>query len=142
MVISGVGLQEERHAMSGQPGPISWCLPVALLWCKRASACNASLWDRSAGKERHESGGHTGPNALTLPVLPGLARRAGPAINPVQVFSTGLLLHCEFVRLEAGSELPCSCLTLPAYASIRHRSGLDFMMWSGFDHGALDLKEI
>ena len=28
MVISGVGLQEERHAMSGQPGPKSWPLPV------------------------------------------------------------------------------------------------------------------
>ena len=73
MVISGVGLQEERHAMSGQPGPKSWPLPVAILWCKRASACNDSLWGRTAGKERHESGGHPGPKSLTLPVFPWLA---------------------------------------------------------------------
>ena len=73
MVISGVGLQEERHAISGQPGPKSWPLPVAILWCEHASACNDALWGRTAGKERHQSGGHPGPKSLTLPVFPWLA---------------------------------------------------------------------
>ena len=66
---------------------------------------------------------------------------AGLAINPVQVFSTLRVNHCEFVRLETGSELPCSCLNLPAYALNRNRNSLDFMRWSDFDHGAQDLKE-
>ena len=73
MVISGVGLQEERHAMSGQPGPKSWPLPVAMLPSKCASACNDALWGRTAGKERHQSGVHPGPKSLTLPVFPWLA---------------------------------------------------------------------
>ena len=66
---------------------------------------------------------------------------AGPGINPVQVFSTGLPLHCEIVRLETGSELPSSCHTLPAYGTNLNRNSLDFMRWSDFDHGAQDLKE-
>ena len=66
---------------------------------------------------------------------------AGPGINPVQVFSTLRANHCEFVRLETGSELPSSWRVLPAYGAIRNRNILDFMRWSDFDHGAQDLKE-
>ena len=73
MAISGIGLQEERHAMSVQYGPKSWPLPVAILGCKRASACNGSLWGRTGRKERHESGGNPGPKSLTLPVFPWIA---------------------------------------------------------------------
>ena len=66
---------------------------------------------------------------------------AGLGINPVQVFSTLPGFDCEIVRLETGSELPSSWLNLPAYGLNRNRSGLDFMRWSDFDHGAQDLKE-
>ena len=73
MAISGIGLQEERHAMSVQHGPKSWPLPVAILQWKPASACNDSLWGRIGRKERHELGGHPGPKSLTLPVFPWIA---------------------------------------------------------------------
>ena len=69
----GSAAGRETCKMSGQPDPKSWRLPVAILWCKRASACNDSLWGRTGRKERHESGGHPGPKLLTLPVFPWLA---------------------------------------------------------------------
>jgi hypothetical protein len=42
-----------------------------------------------------------------------LRHMAGLAINPVQVFRTGLPLHWEFLRLWTGFELPSSCADLP-----------------------------
>ena len=66
---------------------------------------------------------------------------AGLAINPVQVFWTLRVNHCEFVRLETGSELPSSWINLPCYGLNLNRNNLDFMRWSDFDHGAQDLKE-
>jgi hypothetical protein len=52
---------------------------------------------------------------------------AGPGNDPVQVFSTGLPLHWEFLRLRTGFELPSSWRTLPAYGSNLNRNILDFM---------------
>ena len=69
----GSAAGRETCKMSGQPGPKSCPLHVAILWYKRASACSDSLWGRTAGKERHESGGHPGPKSLTLPVFPWIA---------------------------------------------------------------------
>ena len=52
---------------------------------------------------------------------------AGPGNNPVQVFSTGLPLHWEFLRLWAGFELSSSWIALPDYGSDLNRNSLDFM---------------
>jgi hypothetical protein len=54
---------------------------------------------------------------------------AGPAINPLQVFRTGLPLHWEFLRLRTGFELPSSWSNLPCYGVNRKRNILDFMRW-------------
>ena len=81
-----------------------------------------------------------GPKTLNW-IYDRSSHMAGLAINPVQVFWTGRALHCEFVRLETGFELPNSSITLPCYGLIRNRSGLDFMRWSDFDHRAQDMKE-
>jgi hypothetical protein len=51
-------------------------------------------------------------------------------------------LHWEFLRLWTGFELSSSWINLPCYGSNRNRSGLDFMRWSYFDHGAQDLNGI
>jgi hypothetical protein len=67
---------------------------------------------------------------------------AGPAINLVQVYRTGLLLHWVKFTFETGFELPSSCLTLPGYASNPNRNILDFMRWSQIDLGAQDLNDI
>jgi hypothetical protein len=67
---------------------------------------------------------------------------AGPGNNPLQVFSTGLPLHWEFLRLWTGFELPSSCITLPDYASNLNRNILDFMRWPHIDLGAQDLNDI
>jgi hypothetical protein len=67
---------------------------------------------------------------------------AGLGNNLVQVFSTGLPLHWEFLRLRTGFELPSSCITLPDYASNRNRNILDFMRWPQIGLGAQDLNDI
>jgi hypothetical protein len=67
---------------------------------------------------------------------------AGPAINPVQVFSTLPDLHWKFLRLRTGFELPSSLIALPDYGSNRNRNILDFMRWPQIDLGAQDLNDI
>jgi hypothetical protein len=58
---------------------------------------------------------------------------AGPGNNPVQVFSTGLPLHWEFLRLWTA---------LPGYGPNLNRNILDFMRWPQIDLGAQDLNDI
>jgi hypothetical protein len=67
---------------------------------------------------------------------------AGPGNNPVQVLSTGLSLHWEFLRLRAGFELPSSWNVVPCYGTNLNRNILDFMRWSQIDLGAQDLNDI
>jgi hypothetical protein len=67
---------------------------------------------------------------------------AGPAINPVQVFRTGLPLHWEFLRLWTGFELPSSWSALPCYGANRNRNILDFIKWPQIYLGAQDLNDI
>jgi hypothetical protein len=50
------------------------------------------------------------------------------------------LCDWEFLRLWTGFELPSSWVEVPCYGLNRNRSGLDFMRWSDFDHGAQDLN--
>jgi hypothetical protein len=52
---------------------------------------------------------------------------AGPAINPVQGFSTLRGFEWEFLRLWTGFELSSSWRALPCYGASTNRSGLDFM---------------
>ena len=67
---------------------------------------------------------------------------AGPGNNPVQVLSTGLPLHWEFLRLWTGFELPSSWSNLPCYGVNLNRNILDFMSWHQIDLGAQDLNDI
>jgi hypothetical protein len=67
---------------------------------------------------------------------------AGPAINPVQVFSTLPDLHWEFLRLWTGFELPSSWNVLPCYGTNLNRNISDFMRWPQIDLGAQDLNGI
>ena len=67
---------------------------------------------------------------------------AGPAINLVQVYRTGLSLHWEFLRLRTGFELPSSWANLPGYGPDLSRNILDFMRWPQIDLGAQDLNDI
>jgi hypothetical protein len=67
---------------------------------------------------------------------------AGMAINPVQVYRTGLPLHWEFLRLWTGFELSSSWRALPGYGADPNRNILDFMRWSDFGLGAQDLNDI
>jgi hypothetical protein len=67
---------------------------------------------------------------------------AGPAINPVQVFSTLPDLHWEFLRLWTGFELPSSWINLPCYGTNLNRNISDFMRWPQIDLGAQDLNGI
>jgi hypothetical protein len=53
---------------------------------------------------------------------------AGPAINPVQGFSTLPDLHWEFLRLWTGFELSSSCANLPCYAPNRNRNSFCVMI--------------
>jgi hypothetical protein len=62
---------------------------------------------------------------------------AGLAINPVQGFRTGLLLHWEFLRLWTGFELSSSWLVLPGYGLNLNRN-----IWPQIDLGAQDLNDI
>ena len=71
-----------------------------------------------------------------------MGRMAGPGKKPVQVFSTGLPLHWEFLRLRTGFELPSSWIALPDYGSDLNRNILDFMRWPQIDLGAQDLNDI
>jgi hypothetical protein len=52
---------------------------------------------------------------------------AGPGNNPVQVLSTGLRLHWEFLRLRAGFELPSSWSALPCYGADLNRNSFCVM---------------
>jgi hypothetical protein len=70
----------------------------------------------------------------------GTRGMAGLGTDPVRVFWTGRALYQEFLRLWNGFELPSSWTNLPDYGPNRKRSGLGFMRWSYFDHGAQDLK--
>jgi hypothetical protein len=65
---------------------------------------------------------------------------AGPAINLVQVYRTGLPLHWEFLRLRTGFELSSSWRALPCYGADLNRNILDFMRWPQIDLGAQDLN--
>jgi hypothetical protein len=67
---------------------------------------------------------------------------AGPAINLVQVYRTGLPLHWEFLRLRTGFELPSSWVDLPCYGLNLNRNILDFTRWPQIDLGAQDLNDI
>jgi hypothetical protein len=67
---------------------------------------------------------------------------AGLGNNPVQVFSTGLPLHWEFLRLWTGFELPSSWVDVPCYGLNLNRNILDFMRWPQIDLGAQDLNGI
>jgi hypothetical protein len=67
---------------------------------------------------------------------------AGPGNNPVQVLSTGLPLHWEFLRLWTGFELPSSCRTLPCYAAHLNRNSFCAMRWPQIDLVAQDLNDI
>jgi hypothetical protein len=67
---------------------------------------------------------------------------AGPGNNPVQVFSTGLPLHWEFLRLWTGFELPSSWVEVPCYGLNLNRNILDFMRWPQIGLGAQDLNDI
>jgi hypothetical protein len=60
----------------------------------------------------------------------------------VQVFSTGLPLHWEFLRLRTGFELPSSWIALPDYGSDLNRNSFCVMRWSQIDLGAQDLNDI
>jgi hypothetical protein len=57
----------------------------------------------------------------------GISYMAGYRITPVLVFWTCRDLHCEFLRLWTGFELPSSWHTLPAYGTHLNRNILDFM---------------
>jgi hypothetical protein len=52
---------------------------------------------------------------------------AGPGNNPVQVLSTGLPLHWEFLRLRTGFELPSSWSALPCYGADLNRNSFCVM---------------
>jgi hypothetical protein len=67
---------------------------------------------------------------------------AGLGNNPVQVLSTQLRLHWEFLRLWTGFELSSSWDDLPGYGLNLNRNILDFMRWSQIDLGAQDLNDI
>jgi hypothetical protein len=67
---------------------------------------------------------------------------AGPAINLVQVYRTGLPLHWEFLRLWTGFELPSSCINLPCYALNLNRNSFCVMRWPQIDLGAQNLNDI
>jgi hypothetical protein len=67
---------------------------------------------------------------------------AGLGKKPVQVFSTKLRLHWEFLRLRTGFELPSSWVEVPCYGLNLNRNILDFMRWSQIDLGAQDLNDI
>jgi hypothetical protein len=67
---------------------------------------------------------------------------AGLGNNPVQGFRTGRAVYWEFLRLRTGFELPSSWANLHGYGPNLNRNILDFMRWSGFDHGAQDLSGI
>jgi hypothetical protein len=67
---------------------------------------------------------------------------AGLGKDLVQVFSTGLRLHWEFLRLRTGFELPSSWVEVPCYGLNLNRNILDFMRWSQIDLGAQDLNDI
>ena len=67
---------------------------------------------------------------------------AGLGNNLVQVFSTGLPLHWEFLRLWTGFEFPSSWRALPCYGADLNRNILDFMRWPQIDLGAQDLNGI
>jgi hypothetical protein len=71
-----------------------------------------------------------------------LSAMAGYLITPVLGFWTLPDLHCEFLRLWTGFELPSSWLTLPAYGSNLNRNILDFMRWPHIGLGAQDLNDI
>jgi hypothetical protein len=67
---------------------------------------------------------------------------AGPGNNPVQVLSTGLPLHWEFLRLRTGFELPSSWTALPCYGLDLNRNSFCVMRWPQIDLGAQDLNDI
>jgi hypothetical protein len=67
---------------------------------------------------------------------------AGPAINLVQVYRTGLLLHWIKFTFETGFELPSSWINLPCYGLNLNRNILDFMRCPHIDRGAQDLNDI
>jgi hypothetical protein len=65
---------------------------------------------------------------------------AGLGKKPVQVLSTGLPLHWEFLRLRTGFELPSSCRALPCYAADLNRNSFCVMRWPKIGLGAQDLN--